>query len=121
MFLRWKKRKFTAKDGAEDVWLSAQIVESHRIDGKPRQKVIRVLGEIRESHLPLILERYGFWVRLERNLQDHPMELPEKVKEKLMVTVKEPTMDEVWEEEDRIAQNRHYKRSMERGNEIVQN
>jgi hypothetical protein len=40
---------------------SAQLVESHRIDGKPRQKVIKYLGTINESRVAHVGHRIGFW------------------------------------------------------------
>ncbi len=44
-----------------DYALSAQLVESHRIDGKPRQKVIKYLGSINEARIQYVGHRIGFW------------------------------------------------------------
>lgn len=97
MYLRWKKQKFIARDGAEDIWLSAQIVESHRIDGKPRQKVVMALGRIKESLLKETLPRRDFWWRVDRNLLKEVIggELCEKFREQISVAVPKPSYREI--------------------------
>lgn len=44
-----------------DYILSAQLVECHRVDGKPRQKVIKYLGTISERGIEHIGHRVHFW------------------------------------------------------------
>jgi hypothetical protein len=97
MFLRWKKQKIEPKDGAADMWLSAQIVESHRFNGKPRQKVIKVLGRIRESHLSQTWPRHFFWGDVEQNLSKMTLdeELCKKFRDRLSIFVKKPSYKEI--------------------------
>lgn len=47
MFVRWKKSPLKKKPGG--VLLYASLVESLRIDGKPRQRTIAYLGSIAEA------------------------------------------------------------------------
>lgn len=110
MFLRWKKRKFVAKDGAEDVWLAAQIVVSRRINGKPRQKVIKALGRIRQSHLTQVLSRWYFWGRIIRNLSrvDIGNELYNKFERQILETVQKPT----YKEADLALEENHRRRDI---------
>jgi hypothetical protein len=83
MYVRWKRRamrkqvyvgrKWAVVKGQRkivhikesrptgDYALSAQLVESHRVDGKPRQKVIKYLGTINESRIDQVNHRIGFW------------------------------------------------------------
>jgi hypothetical protein len=54
MFLRWKRRRLKRYrrgcQAGEEI-LSAVIVESRRVDGQPRQRVVRYIGSIRESDI----------------------------------------------------------------------
>jgi hypothetical protein len=78
MFVRSKKRA-TRKQvyryrqiGGRRVWakaseptgdyaLSAQLVECHRIDGKPRQRVVKYLGIISQGQIASVNHRTYFW------------------------------------------------------------
>lgn len=92
MFVRWKKRMSTIHWQKDTHYtLSAYIVESKRIDGKPRQKVIAFLGSIKsvalQPHLAFI--RVSFYRRIkekfdelgikEQDIQKFTRELAEKV------------------------------------------
>jgi hypothetical protein len=68
-----------------------------RINGKPRQKVIRYLGHIRESHLMKPASRMIFWSDVKRKLKDLPLatETLDKVISKLSRDVAQPTAGEV--------------------------
>jgi hypothetical protein len=73
MFLRWKKRRpplarsFWARRNEDRnesrTLLTAVLVEAVRIDGRPRQKIVKYLGSIQEwrieqrAYQPL----HGFW------------------------------------------------------------
>jgi hypothetical protein len=85
MYVRWKKRalrkqvhtgKYQRKVSAKgnryiaairksqptgDYALSAQLVESRRIDGKPRQHVIKYLGTIDSHRIQDVGPRMFFW------------------------------------------------------------
>ncbi len=41
--------------------MCAVLVESHRIDGKPRQQTVAYLGSIREGLVNLVMRRGYFW------------------------------------------------------------
>lgn len=63
MYVRWKRRRMTGPylpDGSQYA-ISAVLVESRRVNGKPRQKVIKHLGCIRESGIIHVGHRIGFW------------------------------------------------------------
>src|SRR5258708_10085528 len=70
IFVRWKKRKSvdTRPDHqiyrAGELTYSAELVESYRLNGKPRQKVIAFLGSIKQSELGSVTSRYYFWHHL---------------------------------------------------------
>jgi RNA binding exosome subunit len=70
MYVRWNKRKrfkigWRKKEGH---YLSAILVESHRVDGAPRQKIIKFLGSIGEENLHRVFWCQDFWVTAEKNL-----------------------------------------------------
>ncbi len=91
MFVRWKRKR--RKDSyhfepdppgvkvtyrpriADPQWLrSAVLVESVRVDGRPRQRTIKYLGSIRECHLDLerqssIFHHGYFWRSADANLE----------------------------------------------------
>jgi hypothetical protein len=56
MFLRWKKSKL-----GDDTTMTAVLVESYRIDGKPRQRVVKYLATIPKSKISVGGWWYGFW------------------------------------------------------------
>lgn len=47
MFVRWKRSPLKKKPGGD--LLAASLVESVRVDGKPRQRTVAYLGSIAES------------------------------------------------------------------------
>ena len=78
--MRWKKRKSvdTRPDHqiykAGELTYSAELVESYRLNGKPRQRVIAFLGSIKQSELASITSRYYFWHRLvTKRMKDYPL------------------------------------------------
>ena len=77
MYVRWNRRK-RIKEGwrkKKGDYLSAVLVESCRIDGKPRQKTIKHLGSIGEDRLDRVYDRKCFWDKAERNMDSlnlHP-------------------------------------------------
>jgi hypothetical protein len=74
MFVRWIPRRRTrvsyfgraARQG--DTLLTAVLVEAVRVDGKPRQRHIAVLGSIYDSHLKAVGSRADFWTRVDARL-----------------------------------------------------
>jgi hypothetical protein len=91
MFVRWKRKRrkdtyhfepdppgvkvYSRRRIADPQWLrSAVLVESVRVDGRPRQRTIKYLGSIRECHLDLegqysIFHRGYFWRSADANLE----------------------------------------------------
>jgi len=88
MFIRWNRRKRT-KTGwrrKEGDYLTAVLVESVRVNGSPRQKIIKCLGSIGEDALGKVYRRDNFWETVERNLST--LELTEEMKDKIIVSLK---------------------------------
>ena len=62
MFVRWKRRVsrplWHAQRNDQDHIRYAVVVRSERVDGKPRQRIVKYLGGIRESYVvPAITDR----------------------------------------------------------------
>ena len=69
MFVRWKSRQLTrTESGAPERSLYAVLVECRRIDGQPRQKVIKYLAHINEEHLDTPRECKAFWEQAKQSL-----------------------------------------------------
>jgi hypothetical protein len=101
MFLRWKRRKLRPRYDrgvlqAEHSWY-AVLVRSERVDGKPRQRVVRYLGHILEKHLGATAHREGFWKRMDWHLDDLNLDPATRgqVETKLGALVKRPTSEEL--------------------------
>ena len=63
MYVRWNRKKRTKKIEwvmNEGDYIYAVLVETRRIDGKPRQKTIKYLGGIGENN-PNVYGRMRFW------------------------------------------------------------
>lgn len=69
MFVRFKRRA-RSRNGwpTGDRSLYAVAVEAVRVDGKPRQRVVKHLGAISEQGLPHYWHRFDFWEDVRRNL-----------------------------------------------------
>ena len=62
MFVRWKRRPMSrGKRLTGEKALSAVLVVSARVDGRPRQRVIGHLATIQEHGIPHYWHRVGFW------------------------------------------------------------
>jgi len=70
MFVRVKRRKLQRKESGEAEYsLHVVIVENNRERGRPRQRVIKYLGAIRETAFEEAASRKRFFDRLIRILQ----------------------------------------------------
>ena len=112
MFVRWKRRQLRRSRVPEYVRY-AVLVRSNRVDGKPRQQVIRHLAHIREKYLTATAHREWFWERVDWHLGD--LGLDEKARQSiertLLPVVPRPTAAEL----DRLqADRRVYERSLRR-------
>ena len=69
MYVRWKKRAMTSyrrRNG--QTALTAVLVESQRVDGKPRQRTISYLGTITQELVINPFRQTSFWASAERRL-----------------------------------------------------
>ena len=73
MYVRWQRKQRVDKNGYGAL-LTATLVESRRIDGKPRQRSIAYLGSIREGLIERTLSHHGyFWRDATRRLDQLDM------------------------------------------------
>lgn len=112
MYIRWNKRK-RHKAGwrkKEGLYLSAVLVESHRVAGSPRQKVIKCLGSIGEEKLIHVFPRQRFWATAEKNLDSLGLstEDRDKIVASIEKVVRKISEDEIASEMD------HFKELQER-------
>jgi hypothetical protein len=70
MFIRWQKRKQVGGD----LWV-AVLVESERVEGKPRQRHVAYLASILDSRIQHPTQRYFFWDKV-RSAFDGLPDLP---------------------------------------------
>jgi hypothetical protein len=70
MFVRWQKRKLLRPvfGRGQDVHWSAILVESRRVDGKPRPCHVVYLGGITDSAIEIDAQRCHFWDRISARL-----------------------------------------------------
>ena len=83
MFVKWQKRRSTGDwpyDDQDTYWqqhagdlLMASVVESKRVDGKPRHQLITYLGSIRENFAQgdsgILIYQDDFWRCVSKNLK----------------------------------------------------
>ena len=102
MFVRWKHKMITknahwyqtTRKGEKTH--QAYLVESKRIDGKPRLKVIAYLGSIRDSEIEAIMHRFYFRRNARAIINHHCMDegQRQRAEEKLAELVEEPDEQE---------------------------
>jgi hypothetical protein len=99
MYIRWNRRKRTKTGWRKKpgCYLTAVAVENHRVNGSPRQRVIKSIGSIGEERLGKIYDRKKFWETVERNL--HSISISDGDKEKIISSiakvVPKPSEDEI--------------------------
>ncbi len=94
-YVRWQ-RKQRADRRKLGPLICAALVESHRVDGAPRQKTVAYLGGIREGYIESALGRHlKFWrdvtQRLDQLGDGLTVEEREKVETALAKRVRRPT------------------------------
>jgi len=106
MYVRWKRyaRKgekryergvgFVAE--GRTLW-TVVLVESQRIGGKPRQRVVRYLGAMSDHQLCYPARRLDFWRSVERHLDDLGITGDDRgrIEARLAGVVPRPTADEL--------------------------
>ncbi len=73
MFVRWKRRPLRRRrpwSPPDEHALYAVLVEAYRADGRPRQRVVRYLGAIKEGQLRYPLSVDHFWRDVDRHLAE---------------------------------------------------
>jgi len=100
MYIRWNRTKRSKKHNQnKGDLISAVLVESTRIGGKPRQRVISYLGSSCEN-LSYITIRWYFWQQVEKKLAG--LELPEDDRNRIIQSIEKrfpKTTDEEMENE----------------------
>ena len=102
MFGRWKKRKLK-KHYRPGYVRYAQLVECRRVDGKPRQKVIKHLGAIRDYEREVQGHQFGFWDTADRALDELGLdaEARQEIERVLLAEVPKPSPEMYAERERR--------------------
>jgi hypothetical protein len=94
MYVRWKVRKLSrrGKLGPARRAFYAVLVECRRVDGQPRQKVVKYLAHINEQDLGVADSRRLFWEQANEGLGTIEMTVDEraKIEEKLEEVVARP-------------------------------
>jgi hypothetical protein len=94
MYVRWKVRKLSKRGarGPAPRAFYAVLAECKRIDGQPRQKVIKYLGHIHENDIPEAESCATFWNQALDKLEelDLPKETMAKIETKMGNVVPRP-------------------------------
>jgi aminoglycoside phosphotransferase family enzyme len=114
MFVRWKHKMITknahwyqtTRKGEKTH--QAYLVESKRIDGKPRLKVIAYLGSIRDSEIDAIMHRFYFRRNARALISQHCKDegQRQRAEEKLAELVEEPDESEALKTGEELKQRR---------------
>ena len=85
MFVRWQRRG-RVRTGKASPLMSAVLVDSRRVGGKPRQKVVAYLGGIRETRIN-VSERYHreFWQSVDDRLD--ALQLDPDIRERIEASI----------------------------------
>ena len=83
MFIRWQSRhrkhaEFSRYSHESDTHWRAVLVESARIDGKPRQRHIAYLAGFTESATKIPAQQRFIWERIEKRLKPFGKRIPAK-------------------------------------------
>jgi hypothetical protein len=95
MFMRWKKRLLLRPPGGQA--LSAQLVRSERVEGRPRQRFVAYLGTVHVNWIERGFHRKLFWRGADQRLAnlDLPAAERARVERALQATVPRPTAAEL--------------------------
>jgi hypothetical protein len=108
MFVRWKVRqkppRLYSLDRRARQSLTAVLVRSARVDGKPRQQVVAYLGHFNLDMIDQPAWRKGFWERADRRLADLALDYAtrEKIEAALQARIPCPTDEEVRASKERF-------------------
>src|SRR5687768_14674649 len=77
MYIRIKKRRLSPRNGnAPEYALRFLVVESHRSDGQPRQRIIKYLGSVKQKSMRNPTERARILASMQRKLDHLELEIP---------------------------------------------
>lgn len=104
MYVRWKSRMTTKGRMPTGVRsLSAVLVESHRVNGKPKQKIVAYLGTIHEDKTEYHFRRQAFWESADQTLAGVTNDQQRlAIEMKLLEKVKRPTTESLAEVKQRL-------------------
>jgi hypothetical protein len=106
MYVRWKRHLMSART-ADYSWrklherppysISAVLVRSKRVDGKPRQEFVCHLATISEDHISMSIHRHYFWQKATSQLDALELDQAQrgKLERKLLEVVPRPDEAEV--------------------------
>jgi hypothetical protein len=99
MFVRWKRRQLSERRDwvPPEFSLYAVLVEAHRDNGKPRQRIIRYLAHIKEEYLSETAHQEYFWERVDWHLSDLELDPASRgeIESKIGDKVKRPSEQEI--------------------------
>ena len=112
MFVRWKRRESSYKPSSEygryiaanrGASIYAVLVESVRVNGKPRQNFVCHLAKVREAELTERYLPFYFWKKVTEKLNSMSLDESERVKieQQLAVKIRRPSDAETveyWQE-----------------------
>jgi hypothetical protein len=90
---RWTNARSGGAREPRRSWV-AVIVESRRVDGRPRQHLIRYVGSIDSSDVQLLSARRRFWDRADAVLAEFDQKQRERFELALSAKVPRPTSEE---------------------------
>lgn len=108
MFIRWKRKAHKPKKDYQNggyithYLLYAQLLESYREDGKPRQRVIKHLGGFKEHLRELAHIRLYFWQDASKKLDELSLDGLEREKIEQQLALKVPMLTN--EEREQVRQ-----------------
>jgi hypothetical protein len=104
MYVRWKRRPIKKRNISDPNphQLAAYLVESRRVDGKPRQRTVAYLGGISERFLGEPAHRHWFWKDLAQRLDT--LALPQSERETIEAALARAVARLTAEEEEQIGQ-----------------
>jgi hypothetical protein len=93
MFIRWKHRRLRRDP---DTLRYAELVRSVRVDGRPRQQIVRYLGSIHERYCTAPAHRQAFWHWVECRLRSLALDpaVRQALERQLAQCVPRPTGEE---------------------------
>ena len=96
MYVRWKKRARTRRHRPTgEHTLTAVLVTSQRVDGRPRQRIVAYLGSIGEHHTSVYWHQVDFWKSAAQHLEqlDLDADTATRIREQLAQIVPVPTAE----------------------------